>query len=209
MPQFSVKIAVVSLAASLLMGGSVAAWELVEGGYADAYPGYTPANLVVRMPDAAQGSWTVPSIGFTPRHRSSTRGLADGRHVAVRLDIASDWSRLEYVGPAFERREQDNMMVGGALQVDELAILGAVGRASLFGETADLVTAGMAFGGLQARVSVGETDQEVQGASDVMMFSTDLRIAPWITIQGDVAVTEQTHEEEPLAMGRVGVRLRF
>ena len=183
--------------------------DMVEGGFAQSHEAFAPAVLTLRAPSSGS-SLFLPQFGFTPRHRSVALSAGKPDELTVRLDFDANYGgNLGYTTsrPRFEG--QHNLLVGGAIEMADIGFLGGVGRTTLFGERADLVTAGMSVGGVKARLSFGETAQEVQGASDVMMLSTDLHLAPWISLQGDVAVSERNDESEQLAVGRVGVKLRF
>jgi len=182
---------------------------LVEGGFGLDGSADPSVGLQIETPSFGDRGDNLSAIDFTPR-----------RHAPA---LAGDWrERLEMrvdIDPHFGERfgfASDNaaapsaaMLVGGALKLDDVAVKGGIGRTTIFGGTADVLSAGMALGDMSASLSFGQTQDKVEGERDVMMLSTDLAIAPWITLQGDVALTESVDEREPLAIGRVGVKLRF
>lgn len=214
MNNLSFRCLTLAAALSLGVGQQARAVEFVQGGFADAQVGYKPEPLRLNAPSTRLG---VQEISFTPRHgglfvAGPSTQLVE-KPISFRMDFEAGYGLgLDFNPPSalYNRHAPTkNLLVGGAIEIEELNLLGGVGQTSLFGERADLFMAGMSLGGLEARVGVGETAQEVQGARDVMMLSTDLRLSPWISVQGDLAVGERSDEQESLAVGRVGVRLRF
>ena len=107
-------------------------------------------------------------------------------------------------------RDTSSLMVGGALKVADLGVLGGLGRARLFGATTDIVSAGLSYGPLRARFAFGQSNDGSGTSSvrDVMMFSTDLAAWSWLTLEGDVAFGE-TAEDGDSAVGRLGIKLHF
>lgn len=187
------------------------ALQMVEGGFARNQDIGTPAPLTLNTPGLS-GS-VLNEMGFTPRHRSFA-GLSEAGGPSFQLSVDPNYGGgLSFDPPSgfgsTDRSSVRQMMVGGALELEEVGLLGGVARTQLFGRQTDMLMAGMSYGGLRARLALGETATEVQGARDVMMLSTDLRLNRWMSLQGDLAVSERNDQQESLAVGRVGLRLRF
>jgi len=73
----------------------------------------------------------------------------------------------------------------------------------------DLIGAGVGYGAVRTWLTWGQSDEaQDRDASDVLMLSTDLAASPWLSVQGDLAVTDGAGSESGAA-GRIGLRLRF
>ncbi len=193
-------------------GGGAAA-ELKLGGYAVEPP--ADAGAPASAPETVAPVEPDMTLNFTPRMSGTLYnarpdgGSNEGLRLAMGLD--EHWTSVERMGALgfdYDRTDKDEMMLGGALVLDRLAITTGLGRTKLFGTSADLVGAGFSYGPLSARVLLGEGGPEASVERDIMMFSTDLNPYPWLSFQGDVALSEDD-DEESQAVGRLGVQLRF
>ena len=198
---------------SLAVHGGAAAAELKLGGYAAPPSAEPPAAPAV--PETVPPVEPEMTLSFTPRmsgtlYNARPDGAAgEGLRLAMGLD--EHWTSVDRMGALgfdYDRANKDEMMLGGALVLDQLAITTGLGRTKLFGTSADLVGAGFSYGPLSARVLLGEGSPEAHVERDIMMFSTDLNPYPWLSFQGDVAVTDDD-DQEAQAVGRLGVQMRF
>ena len=196
--------------ACLLAAAPVGAAELKLGGYVASPAGDKDASLAVKdLPGPDTGAMTM---SFTPRGSGSFYGSgesAEGLSFAMGLD--SHWAstqRLDAMGFDYDREDKDEMMLGGALLLDDVRLTGGIGRTKLFGAKADLIAAGFTYGPLSARVLLGEGEDTTVAQRDIMVLSTDLKPWSWLSLQGDVAVTEQVGSDRQ-AIGRLGVELHF
>jgi hypothetical protein len=100
--------------------------------------------------------------------------------------------------------------IGGALHWSDWVIGSSYARASLFGGEADLLSATLGYGRVQARLAYGQAETGATDELDVLMLSTDLAAWSWLTLESDLAVGTSEHRaDEGLAVGRLGVRLNF
>ena len=215
------RLVVIAMAAALLVAGksgTVAAIEMRAGGFGaepEAFFARPSSGLHSRLTFGGRG-WGAALSGFTPRssglpvHASSLESAAYG----LSLGIESGWlDRL--LRPVSTTATTglygtDSMIVGGALQLEDVAVMGGLGRAQLFGSTTDMVTAGLSYGRIRARFAYGQsgTGSKVSSVRDVMMFSTDLAAWSWLTLEGDLAFGETAGDGDQ-AIGRLGVKLQF
>ena len=66
------------------------------------------------------------------------------------------------------------------------------------------------YGALTASLSYGHADRADLAPLDVMMLSTDLAASSWLKLESNVAVgADHTDDRQPMAVGRLGVRLNF
>jgi hypothetical protein len=213
---------VVGSAAALLIGlsaASVVAMDLVPGGYGtrDGAVGSTaPLTMQPRQFNSSAGSAGL-TLDFTPRASGSlfSRPAASDEGATTSLSLGFDGSygeglRLDSIGlTGRSTAATDGMALGGALSVDDREISGRVGRANLLGTDADVFAAGLGYGPVNARLVYGQLPQSTSGVEgDLLMFSTDLAAWSNLTLQGDVAVSD-TLADEPLTVGRIGLRLNF
>lgn len=197
---------VVALAATT---SPVVAAELIEGGFGLEEPADASTPLEVETLAFSADAANSSPIDFTPRHNAPGFSGSWRDRIEMRVDVDPSFGQRFGFAADIDEARSTAMLVGGALELDDVAVIGGVGRTAIFGGTADVISAGMALGDVSASLSFGETAEEFQIDRDVMMLSTDVAIAPWITLQGDVALTETVDEREPLAIGRIGVKLRF
>jgi hypothetical protein len=211
---FAVGALVLGLAAT-----SSSAMELVRGGYgasAAGVPASAPLAMQNRQFSSSAGSAGL-TLDFTPRASGSlfsqpSATETDGA-MSLSLGLQSDYGdglRLGTIGLGGRSSDPaEGLAIGGALSINDWQFTGSVGRANLLGSDADVFAAGLGYGRVNARLVYGhvpETTTRLGG--DVLMLSTDLAAWSWLTLQGDVAVSD-TLASEPLTVGRIGVRLNF
>lgn len=209
-------------AAALLLGLSATpavAMNLIPGGYgAEVDAGGSSAPLAMQR---QQFSSTAGGVGvtldFTPRASGSLfsrpAALDEPSSTSLSLDFQGDYGRQLRLGSIGLSRQStastEGLAIGGALSFNDWEISGTVGRANLLGTDADVFSAGLGYGRVNARLVYGQLPQGTSGLSgDLLMFSTDLAAWSWLTLQGDVAVSD-TLTSEPLTVGRIGLRLNF
>lgn len=213
------------LLAMLALGVPLAsAEELAIGGYA-AGPaaGLSSAGGAEDLPASVElGDGGAMVLDFTPRggglfepeqpgsaprvrFELSLAGKPAGSPDAFEMGAASEPSWL--VEPRLELGE---LSMGGALRWSEWSVGGGFARTALMGGEADLVAATVGYGSLTARLGFGEAETvQSRPPLDVLMLSTDLVAASWLTLESDVALGSSQAEEESVAVGRLGVRLNF
>jgi hypothetical protein len=193
--------------------------DLVAGGYGVDVERYAPpASLSMRSMNfsstAGAGSAGL-TFDFTPRASGSLFSPSAGdpeAPVSLSLGIQErygDQLRLDTMGLGGSSVSTlEGLAIGGAFSVNEWHLSGSMGRANLLGDEADVFSAGVGYGPLNARLVYGTVPQATGAERDVLMFSTDLAAWSWLTLQGDVAVSD-TLADEPLTVGRIGLRLNF
>lgn len=194
----------------LLAAAPAGAADLKLGGYvaSSAADGAEAPLAASGLPAPDTGGMTMT---FTPRGSGSFYGTAPAEGLAFEMGLDNHWAstrRLDAMGFDYDREDKDEMMVGGALLLDDVRLTGGIGRTKLFGAKADLVAAGFTYGPLSARVLLGEGEDTRVAERDIMVLSTDLKPWSWLSLQGDVAVTDQVGSERQ-AIGRLGVELHF
>ena len=210
------------VAGALVLGLAAApssATELVRGGYgatADGAPASAPLSMQNRQfSSSAAGAGLT--LDFTPRASGTlfsqpSAAETDGT-MSLSLGLQSaygDGLRLGAIGLGGASSDPDEgLAIGGALSFNDWQLSGSVGRANLLGDDADVFAAGLGYGRVNARLVYGQVPETTTRlGGDVLMLSTDLAAWSWLTLQGDVAVSE-TLANEPLTVGRIGVRLNF
>lgn len=217
------RLDLVSVAAAALLVGLATtpalSMNLVPGGYgAEVAVSGTTAPLAMQQ---RQFSSTTAGAGltldFTPRASGSLFSRPAPRDETISTSLSfglqggyGEQLRLGSIGLSGQSRAStEGLAVGGALTINDWEISGAVGRANLLGTDADVFSAGVGYGRVNARLVYGQLPQSTSGlGGDLLMFSTDLAAWSWLTLQGDVAVSD-TLTSEPLTVGRVGLRLNF
>ncbi len=161
-------------------------------------------------------------MGFTPRAGSGVL-LAPGGETAPALDLrlglapATDGlDRLEGLGvtqpavplgaPAGETGS--GLSIGGALAWSGWTIAGSWTSASLVRGELEVWTGRIGYGPLTARLGYGQEAALGRVEREHWLFGTDLATWPWLTLEGDLAVTTQG-DREPTTAGRIGLRLKF
>lgn len=209
------------VAGCLGMPSTGSAVELVVGGALvgeNADPQASLAAWDVRSPE---GSSSPPafSMGFTPRagagfHLGSDRDEDAG--LSFRLDLSGvDTSAMRLSplssGGAVNASPRGGLALGGAMSWSDWRVGGSVSRANLFDTDADLLGGSLGYGNVTARLAYGAGEAPKTGAErDMWLFSTDLEMRSWLTLQGDFAIsTPESSAAEPATAGRLGVKLRF
>lgn len=204
----------------LAAGGPAAAMELVPGGYGVAG---TDASLDGSGSDESMG--TTGSVAgltfdFTPRaigsliNPSTVDPSAEpaGQPLSLTLGVQNRYAeglRLGSVGLVEPSTDTTHgLALGGAFGISDWQLTGSYGRTNLMGEAADVFAAGVGYGPMSARLVYGHVPRTTGPSGDVLMFSTDLAAMSWLTLEGDVAVSDSL-ASEPLTVGRVGLRLNF
>jgi len=197
---------------------SAVATDLVPGGYGAEVGGFSPSTpLAMRQQFNSSNGNAGLTLDFTPRASGSLfsrpSAVSDDEALSFSLALQGAYSeelRLDSIGvTGLSDDPSEGLALGGALSFSDWQLSGSVGRANLLGSDADVFAAGLGYGRLNARLVYGhvpETTSTVGG--DLLMLSTDLAAWSWLTLQGDVAVSE-TLTDEPLTVGRIGVRLDF
>ncbi len=219
------------LAAALMVSGAsvASALELVPGGYGAAAPAQQ-SDVVDESVDLS-GGLASPSVAleFTPRGGAALWSRSDDpESPGLRFDLTvhgSPTERLERFDLGTSRdayRASSTAMptaltVGGAMRWSDWSLGGGLGRAQVLGEDVDLMAASLGYGPLTAELAYGQS-QPVQGQPrDVLMLSTDLAAWSWLTLESDLAVGsrvdtvdgQRDRNREPVAAGRLGLRLNF
>ena len=213
--------------AGLLFGAlgtsSALAADMVSGGYGADVESYAPnADLAMRSRSfASSADASELTLEFTPRASgllfSRPAAPSDDPELSFSFDFKGSYDRelrfdsigLSRTAAGSDAELGEGLALGGALQYDQWQLSGSLGRANLLGNSADVVAAGIGYGPLNARLVYGSVPETTGGTEgDLLMFSTDLAAWSWLTLQGDVAVSD-TIADEPLTIGRVGIRLHF
>ena len=214
--------ALLPVAASLCwaLGATAAAAQgLVAGGYgAEIGSASTVAPLTMQQRQFSSTSSAAGlTLEFTPRASGSlfSRPSTPSEETSTSLSFGlqggyGEKLRLGSMGLTGQSSaSSEGLAVGGALTVNQWEVFGAVGRANLLGTDADVFSAGVGYGRVNARLAYGQLPQSTAGlGGDLLLFSTDLTAWSGLTLQGDVAVSD-TLASEPLTVGRIGVRLNF
>lgn len=186
--------------------GSARAAELVAGGYLDTSPEQhslqLSESLSLRYDDDLE-------FAFTPRDATATRlrlSLDATGRPAPALELLD---RLPMLGLASPDADPDRLGLTGVVQHGEFFVGGAVARAESLMGSMDLIGAGVGYGAVRTWLTYGRSDDaDDRDAGALLMLSTDLAAAPWLSVQGDLAVTDGA-DKEPGTTGRIGLRLRF
>jgi hypothetical protein len=221
-----VKLSAVTLvtAATLLAAGAALADTLLPGHLLAGAPGSDTAagdsSLSMDQFSASRDSAAM-SVQFTPRNPmtllfpDAEPTLAEPAE--LRLSVARDEalaSRFAALGSAEAPTGPLSMTgpleIGGAFRWADWMVGSGYARAPLFGGAADLVSASIGYGPVEARLAYGQSTRAQADTLDVLMLSTDLAAWSWLTVESDVAVgASQDRQTEQLAVGRLGVRLNF
>ncbi len=200
-----------AVVAAVLAATGVRAVELVPGDYGRLpAPGSTP--LAATAPEEPAFSPFV--ILFTPRS-AGLLGLEEAARTgpAGRLDFGIDGLGLLGIGRlglqgAEVARQGDHMLVGGGFAYNGFAFGGAYGRSLLLGREADLIAAGIGYGAFSASFGYAWREEAGEDPLGMLMFNSDLVALPWLAFESDVAVGE-SGDDQPIAVGRIGIRLNF
>lgn len=218
---FPLPFMAVALLAGLAAGAPAVAMELVPGGYGVAGPG--EAQGAQGSGEARAGATTSVAgmtFEFTPRALGSLinssllepSGDTVGQPLSLTLGVQdgyADQLRLGAIGLVEPSTDTTHgLTLGGAFGIDDWQLTGSFGRANLMGESADVFSAGVGYGSMSARLVYGHVPRASGPSGDVLMFSTDVAAWSWLTLEGDVAVSDSL-ASEPMTVGRVGLRLNF
>lgn len=164
------------------------------------------------------------SFDFTPRNPLSllfddavSEVTSPGEPAELRIGVARDSiraSRFAALGTEDGSADPDGLgsvlEIGGALHLADWVIGSGYAHAPLFGGEADLVSATLGYGPVQARLSFGQAERQRADTLDVLTLSTDLAAWSWFTLESDLAVgSADDRADESLAAGRLGIRLNF
>lgn len=228
MVKSSVPVRPFLIAALAAAGGAWAApslaLELVQGGYGQAHDGALPGPVATddRLAIGRSLEAAGVSLGFTPRH--ATGGLAEDEAAGPSFDFAvrGGTGTLGQLGlgeaPGLlhpgsrDGAPVTGLSVGGAMHWYDWSIGGGLGRADFLGTEVDLFSATLGYGRLSAEIGYGQSSDYQADPSDVLMLSTDLAAASWLTFESDLALGSRPDagsEDESVAVGRFGLRLNF
>lgn len=180
----------------------------------------TPGALDGDLPGRFESSRDVGGLAleFTPRSAMAflfgeQSGLSEDP-AELRLTLARDpaaFSRWEILDGSSGAAGDGALEIGGALRWADWSLGSAYARTSLFGGEADLFSATLGYGPVSARLAYGQAEgTAASGDLDVLMLSTDLAAASWLTLETDLAMgAPDDRSRETLAVGRFGIRLNF
>lgn len=125
--------------------------------------------------------------------------------------VASRFASLgSHDGAVAPDAEMGALEIGGALHIADWVVGSGYARTPLFGGEADMVSATLGYGPVQARLAYGQTERQQSDTMDVLTLSTDLAAWSWLTLESDLALgASDDSAAESLAAGRVGIRLNF
>jgi hypothetical protein len=162
------------------------------------------------------------NLPFTPRNPLSLIfGAAEPEADAageLRVGVTQSRTRLERLaslrlggdgGPEAGEAPR-TLEIGGALHWSDWVIGSGYARATLFGGDAEMLSATLGYGRVQARLAYGQAETGASDGLDVLMLSTDLAAWSWLTLESDLAFgAREDRADEGLAVGRLGIRLNF
>jgi len=185
------------LAASIVglvgMSQIAAAADLVAGGYV----GHSDE------PAADSERPGTMSFGFTPRGSATDRLRFD--LTAAPLEVAPEPRAATSLDGG-----DDGFVLGGALVWNDWTFNSTMQQLSEGRFQTELVGAGVAYGGVAARLALAETETPVGETRSTMLLSTDLAAWSWLTLEGDLAFTGRSEgRPDGDAAGRFGIRLSF
>lgn len=193
------RIAAALAALAVAFGATAAsAARLVPGGYAA-----DPLALVEGVPAAGDSAFV---IAFTPR---TAVGLLVESDEQLRLRTG----RLGLAGtpatPVPQPSEPHRgLVLGGALETGGLLLGGYYARAELFGAPADVLAARVRYGALEAELGLVSRPEGPTDPYRLFTVGAAFAATPWLAVESDLAVGRRG-EDEPLAAGRIGIRLDF
>ncbi|GBD41139.1 hypothetical protein HRbin39_00517 [bacterium HR39] len=192
--------AAAALAALAMAFGATAASaaRLVPGGYA-ADPQVLPGEAA----DAGEPTFVLE---FTPRTAVGLL-LESDEHLRLRTGRLGlpDAAVTSLPAPSEPRR---GLVLGGALQTGGLLVGGYYARAELFGAPADVLAARVRYGAVEAELGVVSQPEGPTDPYRLFTLGAAFAATPWLAVESDLAVGRRG-EDEPLAAGRIGIRLDF
>lgn len=160
-------------------------------------------------------------LGFTPR---GGLGLYFGPGAegsgAIELDLGiaparAGLARLEALalvpgGDGLGRTgaPERGLVVGGALAWSGWTLSGSFASGAVGTRAFDLWSGAVGYGPVTARLGYGETNAFGGRERALWLFGTELATGSWLTLEGDLAITDGP-EGELATAGRIGLRLRF
>jgi len=207
-----VAIAAGSAQAGMITGGQLQAPDLV--------PSSARSGLDLSTDNLAPGREAAGlAVQFTPRNSLSllfSDAHSSSEPAQLRLSVTHEdasMSRFSLLGSGESQHpvaDTGALEIGGALHWSDWTVGSGYARTSLFGGDADLLSATLGYGPVEARLSYGQSERSPTDTLDVLMLSTDLAAWSWLTVETDLAVgSSQDRPDESLAVGRLGVRLNF
>ncbi len=208
-------IAVVGMVAAVAEPGSAAELR-VGGAWEVARTAGLTAGALGKAEDKAAGRDL--RLGFTPRAGTGFGFGTETAPIEFDLEVApagAGLARLEALAlvpgeMASGRLEASprGLAVGGVLAwsgwtVGGSFVSGAVGTGGI-----DLWSGSIGYGPVVARLGYGQTTTVGGQERELWLFGTELTTRPWLTLEGDLAITSGA-EREPAAAGRLGLRLNF
>lgn len=235
LPSPAFRLAVGSMFAVLLLASGAPralALELVPGGY-----GAGPDAPSIAVPPRGEGQVVSGDAGdsaglamdFTPRDGTgfwagpqsgdpatelhfdlSVSGTPGVSAPELGFGASRDTLRAAQSGSAA-------LAVGGAMHWSDWSLGGGLGRAQIMGTDLDLMSASLGYGRVTAEIALGQSENATVGQPrDVLMLSTDLAAWSWLTLESNLAVgapnaaeDDRDRSRDPIAAGRLGLRLNF
>ncbi len=110
--------------------------------------------------------------------------------------------------PDAVRPSANGFVVGGALRFSGIDVGGSYARTRLFAADTELVSAGFRYGRFSAAFGYAFRQALVPDVGELWLLRTDLSALPWLSLESDLWLGRD-EAREPVAVGRIGVRLRF
>jgi Gram-negative porin len=139
-------------------------------------------------------------------------GLNDQSTIA---GVALDWSAKAGVSrePPLQEGDPSSFVVGGELAVSGVRFDAAYGehQATLMGEPANHMTAGVAYGigPVDTRVSYSVVSTDDETAASMLSVGSRLTLTPGLIVQGDLAYAERQSTGDAATAGVVSLRFNF
>ena len=184
-----------------LMAGAAqaASGELVAG----TFPLSLQRAPIAEAVSGGEGGGLPFVVDFTPRASAVL-------FLARTIGAGSDPSR-PYGGEAraeVARPPANGFVVGGALRLSGIDVGGSYARTRLFAADTELVSAGFRYGRFSAAFGYAFRQALVPEVGELWLLRTDLSALPWLSVESDLWLGRD-EGREPVAVGRIGVRLRF
>jgi hypothetical protein len=144
--------------------------------------------------------------------RQAGIGLND-RSTIAGVDV--DWSAKAGVShePPAQEGDPSSFVVGGELAVSGVRFDAAYGerQATLLGEPANHMTAGVAYGigPVDTRVSYSVVSTDDETATSMLSLGSRLTLQPGLSLQGDLAYAERKNTGDAATAGVVSLRFNF
>ncbi|WP_222183479.1 hypothetical protein [Geminicoccus harenae] len=188
------RLLVASIVGLMGMSQVAAAADLVAGGYVGQSG----------EPVADSERPGTMSFGFTPRGSATDRLRFD--LTAAPLDVAPQ----PRAATSLAGGDDQGFVLGGAVVWNDWTFNSTMQQLGEGRFQTELVGAGVAYGGVAARLALAETETPVGDTRSTMLLSTDLAAWSWLTLEGDLAITGRSESRpDGDAAGRFGIRLSF